>query len=449
MAQEYNLWQQLVLGATSPFRKGANILAQNWGSAFTGKDMSQSQNRGKFLEYLASALTPEEQEQISNKPYLEAIKSSAGMASTLMPYTKIGGVANVGTNIANPTISKLAQLATRGSIEGTVGGFGYSRQGKELQDTLLGMGIGTVGEVAGGLISDPTFRKGMGQELKKANTGKYSAELNLGNNKPSTIDPLIEEAKKYKTPEEFVRTNKALDRIVQKKDLTKMGIGGEYEYATGRKVVDPSIVNDVGSFVETHEKLHQLDTPLATEISNLSTEQIRELAKRVSYVADTAAYPLEALVDNPRELSTVMLQEYTLNHNEFINSLPEWGNKIDDIMETRHLVRSLNLSENQLSDIWNQAHSTGQVSEDAMKSADKIGDYIFEGRPGNDLYKQQMEILLNKNAKTPKLKQGVSYSKQAMLAKRSKTSRKIPVTSDDEGLRESLRNTYSSILKKR
>lgn len=187
MAQEYNLWQQLLLGTTSPFRKGANILAQNWSSALTGKDMSQSKNQGKFLQYLASALTPEEQQQINEKPFSEALKSSAGMASTLMPYTKIGSIANVGNKIANPTLSKLAQLATRGGIEGGVGGFGYSRQGKELQDTILGALIGTGGEVAGGLVSDPTFRKGMAQEFKKANSGKYEAMLNLGDSKPTTI----------------------------------------------------------------------------------------------------------------------------------------------------------------------------------------------------------------------------------------------------------------------
>jgi len=37
--------KQLILGATKPFRTGANILAQNWGSALSGKDMSQEENQ--------------------------------------------------------------------------------------------------------------------------------------------------------------------------------------------------------------------------------------------------------------------------------------------------------------------------------------------------------------------------------------------------------------------
>lgn len=209
---------QVALDTTAPFRKGANILAQNYASAFMGKDMSQSDNQGAFLKYLAGAITPEEQKQISEKPFLEAIKSSAGMTSSLMPFTKIGNVAKVGSKIANPAISKLAQLATRGSIEGTAGGFGYSRPGKELQDTLLGTFIGAGGEVAGGLISDPAFRKGIGKEIKKANTGKYSGELNLGDegNVIKLYDAegenrsLLKAAGDYDSADEFINNMKNL-----------------------------------------------------------------------------------------------------------------------------------------------------------------------------------------------------------------------------------------------
>lgn len=215
MDQDFNLWQQLVLGATKPFRMGANILGQYYGSALTGKDMTQQSNQGKFLQWLSSALTPEEQTQIEEKPYLNALKSSAGMASTLMPFAKAGVVGNVGSKVANPTLSKFTNLLSRGGLEGGVGGFGYSREGKELQDTLLGMGLGAGGEVLGGLISDPTFRRGMGQEIMKGGVtpeGRYTAFAKLGDDIADDADNVIDltkdklylEAKKYDTPEEFI-----------------------------------------------------------------------------------------------------------------------------------------------------------------------------------------------------------------------------------------------------
>lgn len=167
------------LATTAPFRKGANILAQNYASAFTGKDMSKSENQGAFLKYLAGAITPEEQKQISEKPLLEAVKSSAGMTSTLMPFAKTGVISNIGSRTINPTIKKLAQLATRGGTEGAVGGLGYSRKGKELEDTLTGVAIGIGGEVATNIMKNPEFRKGMTQEIKKANSGKYPANFDF------------------------------------------------------------------------------------------------------------------------------------------------------------------------------------------------------------------------------------------------------------------------------
>ena len=73
----------VVLGITSPFRKGANILAQNYASAFTGKDMSNPENQGAFLKYLASSITPDEQTQINDHPYLEDFIKQKGSGSTL------------------------------------------------------------------------------------------------------------------------------------------------------------------------------------------------------------------------------------------------------------------------------------------------------------------------------------------------------------------------------
>jgi len=154
---DYNLWQQLILGATKPFRTGANILAQNWGSALTGKDMSQQENQGRFLRWLSEGITPEEQQVINDKPYLSALKSSAGMASTLAPFASQG--LRTAQLAANPLTNRIAQLASQGALEGSLGGFGLSREGKEVQDTLTGGLVGAGGELFMDYLTNPQFRK--------------------------------------------------------------------------------------------------------------------------------------------------------------------------------------------------------------------------------------------------------------------------------------------------
>lgn len=154
---DYNLWQQLILGATKPFRTGANILAQNWGSALTGKDMSQSENQGGFLKWLAGGITPEEQQVINDKPYLSALKSGAGMASTLAPFGTQG--LRTAQLAANPLANRIAQLTSQGALEGSLGGFGYSREGREGQDTLTGAALGAGGELLMDYLTNPQFRK--------------------------------------------------------------------------------------------------------------------------------------------------------------------------------------------------------------------------------------------------------------------------------------------------
>ena len=147
----------LLLSTTKPFRTGANILAQNWGSALTGKDMSQEENQGKFLKWLAGGLTDEEQQVINDKPYLSALKSGAGMASTLAPFGTQG--LRAAQFASNPLTNRLAQLSSQGALEGSLGGFGYSREGKEVQDTLTGAALGAGGELLMDYLTNPQFRK--------------------------------------------------------------------------------------------------------------------------------------------------------------------------------------------------------------------------------------------------------------------------------------------------
>lgn len=147
----------LLLSTTKPFRTGANILAQNWGSALTGKDMSQEENQGKFLQWLAGGITPEEQQVINDKPYLSALKSGAGMASTLAPFGTQG--LRTAQLAANPLANRIAQLTSQGALEGSLGGFGYSREGREVQDTLTGAALGASGELLMDYLTNPQFRK--------------------------------------------------------------------------------------------------------------------------------------------------------------------------------------------------------------------------------------------------------------------------------------------------
>lgn len=202
---DYNLWQQLILGATKPFRTGANILAQNWGSALTGKDMSQRGNQGGFLKWLAGSLDPEEQQTITQKPYLSLLKSSAGMASTLAPFASQG--LRTAQLAANPLTNRIAQLASQGALEGSLGGFGLSREGKEVQDTLTGGLAGAGGELFMDYLTNPQFRNMLTDATTTINpqTGARMYKGELGNNTVDPLDTLKQEARKYKSAEEFVK----------------------------------------------------------------------------------------------------------------------------------------------------------------------------------------------------------------------------------------------------
>lgn len=201
---DYNLWQQLILGATKPFRTGANILAQNWGSALTGKDMSQRENQGGFLKWLAGSLDQEEQRTITEKPYLSSVKSSAGMASTLMPFASQG--LRTAQLAANPLTNRIAQLALQGGVEGSLGGFGLSREGKEVQDTLMGGLAGAGGELFMDYLTNPQFRNMLTDATTTISprTGARMYKGELGSNE-DVLDTLKQEARKYKSVDEFVK----------------------------------------------------------------------------------------------------------------------------------------------------------------------------------------------------------------------------------------------------
>ena len=188
---EYNLWQKLILGATKPFRTGANILAQNWGSALTGKDMSQRGNQGRFLRWLSEGITPEEQQVITEKPYLSALKSGAGMASTLAPFASQG--LRTAQLAANPLANRIAQLTSQGALEGSLGGFGLSREGKEVQDTLTGGLAGAGGELFMDYLTNPQFRNMLTDATTtispRTGARMYKGELGSNEDVLDTLNP--------------------------------------------------------------------------------------------------------------------------------------------------------------------------------------------------------------------------------------------------------------------
>ena len=168
---DYDLWQKFITGAanaamgvTKPFRLGANILGQNWGSALTGKDMSERENQGQFLRWLSSGITPEEQQAIEEKPYLEALKSGAGMAATLAPFSS--NSIRTAQLVADPLKNRILQLAGQGALEGGMGGFGYADPGDELRDAAIGTIAGPVAEIGIDYLLNPQFRGLLNDQIK-------------------------------------------------------------------------------------------------------------------------------------------------------------------------------------------------------------------------------------------------------------------------------------------
>lgn len=181
LRQEQENLFQTILKTTSPFRMGVNVLAQNYGPAIRGVIGGDPLERGKLEEWTAGALTPEEQDYLERKPYMAALKSSAGMTASLMPFaTK--GLATAGY-VANPLLNKTLQYGLRGGVPGGLGGLSYSREGKELGDTLMGAGIGAGTSLAGGYIFDPEYRNLVNEGYRSAVSpgSKYQAAMgNLG-----------------------------------------------------------------------------------------------------------------------------------------------------------------------------------------------------------------------------------------------------------------------------
>lgn len=179
----------LLVDYTKPFAKGANILASGYGDLHRG--LSGNTNYVSPLEdYIRGGVTKEEQGRIQDNPYREIAKSGTGMIAALMPWAT-GGLGTLQYS-QNPLTNKALQYGLRGGVPGGLTGYSHSEEGKELQGTLLGTGIGAAGSLAAGYAFDPEFR-----EMVRGGFNPQVAD--------SQITGLMREARNYKSPEEFVK----------------------------------------------------------------------------------------------------------------------------------------------------------------------------------------------------------------------------------------------------
>lgn len=145
-----------VAGVTKPFAKGANILAQGYGDLYRG--LSGNTDYVSPLEsYIKSGINTEEQQRIDETPYLEMLKSGAGMAATLAP---VAGDGFRTANIVSRTYpNKWLQSILQGSLEGGLRGFSDSETGREGLGITKGAILGIGGELIGRYLGDRSFRE--------------------------------------------------------------------------------------------------------------------------------------------------------------------------------------------------------------------------------------------------------------------------------------------------
>ena len=145
----------MVAGATKPFAKGANILAKGYGDLYRGMS-GNIDYVSPVEEYIRSGITDEEHQKIEDNPYLEILKSGAGMAGTLAP---VAGDGFRTANIVSKTLpNKWLQSILQGTVEGSLRGFGDRKTGQEGLGMTKGAITGVGGELLGRFLGDSSFR---------------------------------------------------------------------------------------------------------------------------------------------------------------------------------------------------------------------------------------------------------------------------------------------------
>lgn len=253
LRQEQERLFQSILNTTQPFRMGANTFAQNYGPAFRALTGGDPLTPGPVEQFTREALTPEEQDYLERKPYMAALKSSAGMASTLAPFASQG--LRTAQLAANPLANRIAQLASQGALEGSLGGFGYSREGREVQDTLTGGLVGAGGELFMDYLTNPQFRKMLTDATTTVNpqTGArmYKGELGFNEDVLDTLNPTGGLTADY-TPDTRVKAR--LGENITTLDKT-MGRSADEMITVYRGASNSQGKISPGDFITTNEQL--------------------------------------------------------------------------------------------------------------------------------------------------------------------------------------------------
>ena len=161
--------EDILMGVTSPLR---GMIGAGVGAGKTIMDIAGGQ--GDITERLANApaieqniqdygvtMTPEERSTYARNPLLGGLKQAAGFASYAIP----GAGAGAG----------IGKQALNAALAGGVGGFGASREGKELEDTLSGAAFGGVLGGGLGLVGKGLSKIGSKTNIDNALIGEVSS----------------------------------------------------------------------------------------------------------------------------------------------------------------------------------------------------------------------------------------------------------------------------------
>jgi hypothetical protein len=154
----------LLLSLSRPFRQAGGITGEFGGTISdliklaSGKEEEMGEDIFRKIGNIA--LTQEEQQELQEDPLKVGLKSGAGLISYGIPAGAAKGITSVG--------GRIGSAAARGAGAGTLGGFGYSESGKELESALKGAGLGAL---MGGAL------QGVGEGVRAIKGAKISNKL--------------------------------------------------------------------------------------------------------------------------------------------------------------------------------------------------------------------------------------------------------------------------------
>lgn len=157
--QDLGFLGNLARSISQPLRMGGGV-AQEFG--YTLADLLRLAQGKEQLERPQKyfGLTEQESQRLSTDPLKEGFKSGAGVLSYALPAGAAKGITSVG--------GRIGSAAVRGAGAGTLGGFGYSESGKELESALKGAGLGAL---MGGAL------QGVGEGVRAIKGAKISNKL--------------------------------------------------------------------------------------------------------------------------------------------------------------------------------------------------------------------------------------------------------------------------------